>query len=208
MNTGLGDASNLAWKLATVMNGAAKPELLDTYELERIPFAKMLVNTNDQMLTLLVDAGFRGYFVRNWFLPYIVPFLWSFTFIQKLMFTKASQFAIAYRASRLSEGKTGKVHGGDRLPYVQLDDGSDNHEPLNELSWQIHVYGGLSDAVRKGLEARNMSVHEFPWSARSASAGLVRDALYLVRPDGHIGTVCDKDDVPALHTYLARWSIS
>ncbi|MCF2531063.1 FAD-dependent oxidoreductase [Yinghuangia soli] len=38
-NTGIQDAHNLAWKLAAVLNGHARPELLDSYEAERRPVA-------------------------------------------------------------------------------------------------------------------------------------------------------------------------
>src|SRR5262249_39656452 len=40
MNTGIGDAVNLAWKLAAVLNGGARDSLLATYELERSAFAR------------------------------------------------------------------------------------------------------------------------------------------------------------------------
>ena len=39
MNTGIGDAINLAWKLKAVLAGSASEALLDTYETERIAFA-------------------------------------------------------------------------------------------------------------------------------------------------------------------------
>jgi 2,4-dichlorophenol 6-monooxygenase len=39
LNTAIGDASNLGWKLAAVIRGEASPELLDTYEPERMPVA-------------------------------------------------------------------------------------------------------------------------------------------------------------------------
>src|SRR6202034_2593785 len=39
MNTGIGDAINLAWKLAQVLHGTAEERLLDSYEAERAPFA-------------------------------------------------------------------------------------------------------------------------------------------------------------------------
>ncbi len=42
-NTGIHDAHNLAWKLAFVLKGAARPELLDSYEAERKPVAKFTV---------------------------------------------------------------------------------------------------------------------------------------------------------------------
>ncbi|RYY51680.1 MAG: FAD-binding protein, partial [Comamonadaceae bacterium] len=47
MNTGIGDAVNLAWKLAAVVRGEAPDSLLDTYERERIAFARKLVDTTD-----------------------------------------------------------------------------------------------------------------------------------------------------------------
>lgn len=36
MNTDIGDAVNLAWKLASVLRGRADQSLLDSYEPERI----------------------------------------------------------------------------------------------------------------------------------------------------------------------------
>jgi 2-polyprenyl-6-methoxyphenol hydroxylase-like FAD-dependent oxidoreductase len=40
-NCGVADAHNLAWKLAWVLRGDAGPELLDTYEAERLPVAEL-----------------------------------------------------------------------------------------------------------------------------------------------------------------------
>ena len=40
MNTGIGDAINLAWKLAAVVAGRGGDNLLDSYEAERIGFAR------------------------------------------------------------------------------------------------------------------------------------------------------------------------
>ncbi|WP_455907512.1 FAD-dependent oxidoreductase [Streptomyces erythrochromogenes] len=39
-NTGIQDAHNLAWKIAAVLDGAAGPGLLETYEAERLPVAR------------------------------------------------------------------------------------------------------------------------------------------------------------------------
>ena len=40
---GVQDAHNIPWKLALVLNGAAGPELLSTYDLERRPAAAFTV---------------------------------------------------------------------------------------------------------------------------------------------------------------------
>jgi 3-(3-hydroxy-phenyl)propionate hydroxylase len=43
LNSGIRDATNLAWKLAAVLNGCADDTLLDTYEQERRPHAAALI---------------------------------------------------------------------------------------------------------------------------------------------------------------------
>ena len=57
MNTGIGDAVNLAWKLAAVLQGRAKVSLLDTYEPERIAFARRLVATTDRAFTTVTSSS-------------------------------------------------------------------------------------------------------------------------------------------------------
>lgn len=43
MGAGIRDAANLAWKLAAVTQGRARPALLDTYELERRPHVRSVI---------------------------------------------------------------------------------------------------------------------------------------------------------------------
>src|SRR5256712_13723132 len=57
MNTGIGDAVNLAWKLAAVVHGQAPAALLDSYETERIAFARRLVATTDQAFKAVTSRG-------------------------------------------------------------------------------------------------------------------------------------------------------
>jgi 2-polyprenyl-6-methoxyphenol hydroxylase-like FAD-dependent oxidoreductase len=51
MNTGLQDAYNLFWKLAMVLQNNAGEKLLDSYHLERYPFA----NGCSNLLTGFLD---------------------------------------------------------------------------------------------------------------------------------------------------------
>jgi putative polyketide hydroxylase len=44
MNTGIGDADNLAWKLAAVTTGPATDTLLDSYQAERRPIARQIID--------------------------------------------------------------------------------------------------------------------------------------------------------------------
>jgi hypothetical protein len=43
MNTGIGDAADLGWKLEAVIRGWADPALLDSYESERIPVCERVI---------------------------------------------------------------------------------------------------------------------------------------------------------------------
>jgi 3-(3-hydroxy-phenyl)propionate hydroxylase len=47
--SGLRDAVNLSWKLALVLDGAAEPELLDSYETERRPHTEEMAKTSVQL---------------------------------------------------------------------------------------------------------------------------------------------------------------
>jgi 2-polyprenyl-6-methoxyphenol hydroxylase-like FAD-dependent oxidoreductase len=56
-NTGVQDAFNLAWKLAYVLDGRAGPELLDTYEAERQPVARLTVEQAYARYVLRLDKS-------------------------------------------------------------------------------------------------------------------------------------------------------
>ncbi|KAL1305713.1 hypothetical protein AAFC00_007300 [Neodothiora populina] len=209
MNTGLGDVSNLAWKLAAVLTKRANPALLDTYEPERMAFAHLLVDTTDWVWSGVTNRGWWGWFVRIILLPRILSFALWFSVSRRAAFSRVSQIMIEYRASELSQGgkKSAKIQPGDRLPWVEFDDGTDNHAMLDLLDWQVHVYGGMSPDLRKAVDALGIVCHEYPWTREVAAKGFVRHALYLVRPDGHVGFVDTNASPEALEEYLDRWEI-
>jgi 2-polyprenyl-6-methoxyphenol hydroxylase-like FAD-dependent oxidoreductase len=200
MNTGIADAVNLAWKLAAVVQGRADTALLDTYEPERIAFARSLVATTDRMFGLVNGLGLRNRLVRRILFRGVIPALLGRAATRRAVFRKISQSLVTYRDGELSRGRAGRVRGGDRLPWIPLRDGHDNFEPLRSLDWQVHVYGAASDGLRREADRAALALHQFDWTAQMAEAGLARDALYLVRPDGYIA-VADTDH-HALPAYL------
>lgn len=229
MNTGLGDVSNLAWKLATAWhaeNGTLKPtldlndaqSLLSSYAAERKPFADDLVRSTDWMFQLMIAQNILGWLLRNIFLPYVFPFLINRLPVGGLIFPRLSQIGIEYRKSPLSNGSKGKTPlAGDRLPWIERPGGAagemDNHSLLDGSGWQVHVFGTgrtVPDHIEQLLQRRMIPVHAFPMTAEAKRKGFVNHALYLIRPDGHIGLVL-RDDVDAeeeLEAYVARWGIS
>ncbi len=204
MNTGIGDAFNLAWKLADVLAGHAGASLLDTYETERIAFARSLVATTDRAFQNVIGLGIGSRMLRGWIVPHVMPTLVRFKTLRRLMFDLVSQVRIEYRASALSEGSAGKVHGGDRLPWVDIARDGDNFAPLRSLDWQVHVYGDLQPALRDECTRHDLAAHAFPWRPQAGTAGLQRDAVYLVRPDGYVAWASGQQDPAALVDYLRR----
>ena len=201
MNTGIGDAINLGWKLADVVRGRADLTLLDSYEPERIAFARRLVATTDRAFKAIVAEGWVGSFVRSVLMPHVVPAVTSFGGGRRLFFRTLSQIMIAYPDSALSEGRAGAVNAGDRLPWVPE---TDNFAPLSSLDWQLHIYGEAPVKLAHVAAERSLSLHSFAWSDAAAAAGLARDAAYLVRPDGHVGLAMRVPDAAVLRRYIDR----
>src|SRR6478672_7471862 len=140
MNTGIGDAINLAWKLAAVIAGRAPDKLLDSYEAERIGFARRLVATTDRAFSFATAEGRMADILRTRVAPVLIPWVTQFEMAREYLFRTVSQITLNYRGGPLSRGAAGHVNGGDRLPWVSID-GEDNFETLSAMTWQIHVYG-------------------------------------------------------------------
>ena len=84
MNTGIGDAINLAWKLAAVLSGGAEAKLLDTYETERIAFARKLVATTDRVFSFVTAEGRMADLLRTRLAPFLIPKMASFEAIPRI----------------------------------------------------------------------------------------------------------------------------
>jgi 2-polyprenyl-6-methoxyphenol hydroxylase-like FAD-dependent oxidoreductase len=201
MNTGIGDAVNLAWKIAAVLNGGAGDGLLDTYEVERIAFARRLVATTDRAFTLVTKRGAFAQWVRTGVVPRVVPWLFRLPRVRRWAFRALSQIGIHYRGSPVSVGTAGGVRGGDRLPWVRSPAG-DNFAPLTSLAWQVHVYGEPRPGVAEACDALRVPLHVFAWGPEVREAGLAQGALDLVRPDGYVALADPGADPERLRDYF------
>jgi 2-polyprenyl-6-methoxyphenol hydroxylase-like FAD-dependent oxidoreductase len=202
MNTGIGDAINLAWKLAAVGGGRADDTLLDSYEAERIGFARRLVATTDRVFRFATASGRFADLMRTRVAPVLFPFAVGFESVREFMFRTVSQTMLNYRKGPLSSGQAGRVHGGDRLPWVAID-GMDNFIPLSAMDWQVHVYGVATPELAAWCAAQDLPLHIFGWRHEYQAAGLARDALYLLRPDTYVALADDSGAPGALERYFA-----
>lgn len=203
MNTGIGDAINLAWKLAALIRGRAPDALLDSYQAERAAFARKLVATTDRVFSFATAEGMFADFVRTRIVPILVPFAASFGAVREYMFRVLSQTTISYRDCPLNEGRAGKVAGGDRLPWVRFGD-TQNYDFMSATGWQVHVYGVVKEDLVAWCAAHGVILHVFLWSADCDKAGLERSAAYLLRPDSYVALADPFGDAAVIEDYLTR----
>jgi hypothetical protein len=123
MNTGIQDAYNLGWKLALVVNGTAPEALLDTYDAERLPVARKVLQETDANQRFGISHGRMAEFLRN---HVVFPVLSMPALRDRLIefaLRRGSELDVNYRTSRLSEQHDRFGSGpkaGDRAPDGQL----------------------------------------------------------------------------------------
>jgi 2-polyprenyl-6-methoxyphenol hydroxylase-like FAD-dependent oxidoreductase len=206
MNTGLGDAINLAWKLQAVLNGRAPDSLLQSYDVERHAFATKLVRTTDRVFSFVTAEGQVADVLRTRLAPLVLPNIVRLEAVRDFMFRTVSQISIDYRGSPLSAGSAGSVQGGDRLPWAPVPN-ADNFETLRLLSWQVHVYGDAPPVLASWCRDRGLPLRAFEWQAQHEEAGLQRNGLYLLRPDSYVGLAEPQAGVEALQRYFTERGI-
>jgi hypothetical protein len=128
--------------------------------------------------------------------------MFQLTSLSRLLYRTVSQINVNYRKSPLSVGAAGTVRGGDRLPWVETEPGKDNFTPLTSLSWQVHVYGEARPGLAEVCNELQLRLRIFAWHPGMRRAGLLRNALYLVRPDGYVALADPHADPERLREYL------
>jgi 2-polyprenyl-6-methoxyphenol hydroxylase-like FAD-dependent oxidoreductase len=182
MNTGLMDATNLGWKLGQVLQGRLLESALNSYGLEREPFARLLVSTTDRAFLGVTGKGWLGQFLRTLVMPNLFRVMTSLPFTRRQAFRVISQTRVNYRNSPLSE------NGGERLAWA-----GENFSPLRSLDWQVHVYGGQAEEF-------GVPLHLF-----GESKLFRRGWYYLIRPDGYVAT--KSPSAESVRAYLRRWAV-
>jgi hypothetical protein len=217
MNTGLQDAYNLAWKLALVVKAQARVELLESYEEERVPVARRLLNTTDRAFRLVVsDSRLAGLF-RTKILARIAAFAMSREAIQSFAFRVVSQTGIGYRNSSLShslEGlPDGAPRGGDRFPWLRLKfaaNGSveDLFQKLDDTRFNLIVIGQPSPPQETLKLGDLLRIHAIPPDPSNdvelARTQIPKPSFYLVRPDGHVGLCGARWEAAAVERYISE----
>ena len=196
MNTGIQDMINLSWKLAMVVNGKARPALLDTYEAERLPVMRGVLFKTDKLTTAI---GTENPVVRTLF-NHLGPFIAGARPVQENATAGMSQVALNYRNSSLSEDHThgGALRAGDRVPDMNVRLRSDSRWVQTTLMSALdpsHLTLVVAAPDRTTLppdlkasvpESRFLEIAADPKDAAPFEAAFGKGgAAVLVRPDGY-----------------------
>ncbi|MDB5025743.1 MAG: hypothetical protein JWP78_3498 [Mucilaginibacter sp.] len=222
MNTGLQDAYNLAWKLAGVVGGQIRGNILDSYANERMPVAKNLLNSTDRAFNIIMSTNWLVRLFKKWILPEVLTAAWKSKRLRTLFFKRISQIAISYRHSNINLhlSKATKIKAGDRLPYLKVYDQkketeTDLHEWCSKPGFTLIILGKFDEmylfTLAKWITNKYPGILNFfylPPSGKNVDvfntfeADPGRQKAIIVRPDMYIGYLNDVVDIGMLDNYL------
>jgi 2-polyprenyl-6-methoxyphenol hydroxylase-like FAD-dependent oxidoreductase len=210
MNTGIQDGYNLAWKLALVLKDNVDPKLLETYNEERLPNARRLLQTTDRFFALAASEEPVIAFFRLHILPYIANLALNIEAVKRFVFPLISQIGINYRKSSLSTGDGFKIKAGDRMPYFEVE-GKSVYERLREPRFHLlNFYDGVNEITPVPSELAekwnemidSTTVSLYPQI--SDTFGSKQSFYVVLRPDNYIGLI--SNDASAIPPYLKMYS--
>jgi hypothetical protein len=133
MNTGIGDAYNLGWKLALVARDVGQESLLDSYEAEHIPFTRSILNGTDRGFSLQVTTDSAAQRLKLVVMPLLFRIASALPPVRRRVFWLISQLWTSYRNSP-AVAHSGPVRNGpragDRAPYGLFEAGPDAGESI------------------------------------------------------------------------------
>jgi hypothetical protein len=217
MNTGLQDAYNLAWKMAMVVKGIGSNKLLDTYEQERLPFAKTLIASTDRLFSIITSPKWYHRAFRLRIVPHLLPLLLRFQKFRMRAFRTISQICIKYINSDLTINRILQpvpVKAGERFPYLLRKDGESVYAAMKNPLFHAMVFPASKESnLLRGMKeveadlGKVMQVHDFTdEEAIRKTFGIKSDVVILVRPDHYIGLITDEGP-KVVGDYLRRLSV-
>lgn len=204
LNTGLGDAVDLGWKIAATLDGWAGPRLLDSYEIERRPIQErvireatvnMAVTSPELVAADLDEDNAAGESARR-------------AAGSRIQATKRAEFhaldlVLDVRVTPspvIADGDIAKVEpagqdagapvAGALLPHAWLDDGRSLYDELGDGFTLLTTRRGVpAEAITAAARASGVPLKVLDLDERALRGA----ALVLVRPDNYVAWAGDRE---------------
>ncbi|WP_328304456.1 FAD-dependent monooxygenase (plasmid) [Streptomyces sp. NBC_00435] len=215
MNTGIQDAYNLGWKLASVIRGHADESLLDSYSDERVPVGAALLGSTNRATSLIqLKHPVAGVLVPLMFkaVTSVRPLR---TRLERKIMGGMSALGLDYAGSPLTasapatdgqQQQQPQPVPGMRVSRVAADRAGSGGWPellaeLRRVDWTLLVFGDAGDGVARQLDAEYgawLSVRTVggdggghghladPDGLLAGDLGARPGGWLLVRPDGYL----------------------
>lgn len=195
-NSGIRDAVNLGWKLAAVVTGIAGDRLLDTYETERLPHVKAMVQLSLNMSNVVTDSNKWRTAARDVAANVVKRIPMLNQKVNNQGFKPVAQYSdgvvvptTTYRLKSLPSRENAGAMAGSLFPQPFVKTGNGETRRLDDATgqgWRVIAWSNdptrfISDDVHRVLE--------------SLDAHMVRvvPAEQLPHHNGQVGVVGDPD---------------
>ncbi|MCB8879471.1 FAD-dependent monooxygenase [Acidisoma cellulosilytica] len=220
MNTGIQDAVNLGWKLAYVIQGRGDPDvLLDSYEAERRPAARAVVDESTQRQHM----AFRGGLLIDTVRDLAMTVVGKLPAVQKMIQVQLSETSITYHDGPLvalgepgRRPKRGDV-GTRALDATWTDAATGESRSLwPSISGERHSLlvfeddggtidlSGVPEAATSAIDVLRFDAATDPDQAIRKRYHLSGPGWVLIRPDQVIAARGEGNDVAVLARYVDR----
>ncbi len=154
MSSGVRDAHNLAWKLDAVLRGA-DPKLIDTYESERKPHAKEMIDITVQMKNFVSLANPLLAMLRNVVVktllktPKVSDYIREARFKPPPTYPQRAYFGLPRRRRNGAEGRP--------IPQPQVRTYEGRRALLDDILGEDFALVGYAADPRAGLDAQTLA---------------------------------------------------
>jgi 2-polyprenyl-6-methoxyphenol hydroxylase-like FAD-dependent oxidoreductase len=220
MNTGIQDATNLGWKLAYALNGIGDEGLLlDSYEAERRPVARAVIDAAAQKQHLAFGSSTIGRIIKD----IAITILGNMSAVQKKLQVELSETEVVYRGGPLVElagapRRARRTEVGARARDAMLVDPATGQPVplwprLSELRHTLLLFDDAQHAIAGTGMAEGTAdrLQILAIDAKTDPKREVHDRYHvrgpgwvLIRPDQVVAARGEGADLTALNRYLGH----